>query len=50
MAKQTKPTITQEEWMVIKQCIEAATFQGNSVRPIAALLDKIDILQGPITE
>lgn len=50
MAKQAQPKITPEEWQVIKQCIEVSTFQGNSVRAIAALLDKIDILQGPITE
>lgn len=50
MAKQVKPTLSPEEWDIIIQCIEASTFQGNSVRYIANLLDKIDVLKGPTAE
>lgn len=50
MAKQAKPTLTPDEWAIIVQCIEVASFQGNSVRAVAALLDKIDVLRGPTVE
>ena len=36
------PRLEHNDYQIIKQCIEAATFQGNSVRMVAQLLDKID--------
>lgn len=34
---------TKADLEIIKQCVEVATFQGNSVRMVSQLLDKIEI-------
>lgn len=39
----SKPDFTHNDFQIIKQCVENATFQGSSVRMIAALLDKVDL-------
>ena len=39
-----QPKFDQNDWMLIKQCIEASNFQGNSVRYVAGVLDKIDFM------
>lgn len=37
-----KPQLTHTDFQILKQCVEASTFQGNSVRAVAILLDKLD--------
>jgi len=39
-----QPKFELSDWLLIKQCIESATFAGTSVRYAAGLLDKVDYM------
>lgn len=36
------PKLDHNDYLLLKQCVEAATFQGSSVRIASVLLDKLD--------
>lgn len=45
-----QPKLDHTEWKFIKQCIEASTFSGNSIRFAVQVLDKVDFMIGNTSE
>jgi len=39
-----QPKFDQNDWKFLKQCIEASTFSGNSIRFAVGVLDKVEYM------
>ena len=39
-----QPKFDQNDWKFLRQCIEASTFSGNSIRFAVQVLDKVETM------